>query len=224
MGRRFEDILSGTKIFAKSHKEITDYVIYLCQTNLPIYQKLVKYPHPKHCIRNIEGFIFCSLSVPYQLDNIFESGTMFGGSTYIWSTFFNDIKVTTIDLFYRKDTVVKLYELGNVNYIIGDGITVLPNLVSLTTGKNCAVFIDGPKGVSAVKLAIYLYKYENVKLIGIHDMNPENLRYKEAYHLWKLWDVPKFESWNQDFGNRFQQYFDPLGEKANQAVYVFKEQ
>jgi len=117
-----------------------------------------------------EGFCFCAFSKFFEVDLILESGVYNGLSTTIWSKFFRNIPIIAIDKNLREDAIQRFKLVGNVQLKEGDSENLLPILIKENSEKRIAIFIDGPKKLSAIILASKCLEFENVVLVGIHDL------------------------------------------------------
>lgn len=121
-------------------------------------------------ILNSEGFAFCALAEQLGVDLIVESGVCNGGSTTILGKYFTDIPIVSVDVVLKMEAVIRTSIFHNVTLATGDGNTLLPQMCELFADKKIAVLIDGPKGVNAITLAGKCFSYDNVVMVGIHDM------------------------------------------------------
>ena len=116
-----------------------------------------------------EGFAFCAFCKLYNIDMIIESGVYNGQSTLIWSKFFRDISIIAIDAELKTSTLEKFELNENVIFYNGNARNYLPRRIKENPEKRIAVFIDGPKGLTAIKLAKKCFAFDNVFMVGVHD-------------------------------------------------------
>lgn len=124
---------------------------------------------------NSEMLLFCALSKYLNVSGAIESGRARGNSTEIIARYFENspsVSVYSVEfLKYTSDSLIAMQRLygrySNLTLQYGNADFVLPRLCSSV--DNCTVFIDGPKGLYAIKLAVYLLKNPKVKAVFIHD-------------------------------------------------------
>lgn len=132
-------------------------------------------PYQNHGIMPMEAFALCKYIQDNKVTLILESGTAYGYSTEILGNIFPDIKIITIDTQQNYGNTVqtvtqnRLSYLDNVSCIIANSHTKLPDLIKKYSDEVIAVFIDGPKGNQAKKLALSCNEYSNVVFSGCHD-------------------------------------------------------
>ncbi|CAE8591517.1 unnamed protein product [Polarella glacialis] len=117
-----------------------------------------------------EAFAFTAFCHLHEVDLVLESGVYKGVSTEIWSLFAKD--VAAVDIFIPPEAEKRLQQRPNVQLEVGDGRTVLPMLLEQHAGRRAAVFIDGPKGELAIRLALSLVEHPQVAFVAMHDMEP----------------------------------------------------
>lgn len=115
-----------------------------------------------------EAFAFASFCHLHQVDLVAESGVYKGASTEMWSLFAKEVAAVDISLTQEAEQVAERHP--NVKLYTGDGQTLLPQL--LRQSARAAVFIDGPKGELAIRLALSLCELPQVAFVAIHDMGP----------------------------------------------------
>lgn len=118
-------------------------------------------------------FVFCK---ELNITTLLESGTARGYSIELLASVLPDINLITVENFQRKynyemPTKERLAHLTNIQFITGDGSTVLLEHAKNLTTENLGVFIDGPKGTEAVNLATQLKQFDNVKFVSCHDLH-----------------------------------------------------
>jgi hypothetical protein len=153
--------------------------------------KVLPLDYIKNGILLWEGFAFCALLDLFNIDMIIESGIAGGRSTEIFARYFNG-RIIAIDNadYYGLDrfnaTKSRLARYKNVTCLNADSIFVMPKLISQNPDKSIALFLDGPKGLKAMRLAQRCFAFPNVKFVGIHD------QCKESYHQLDRWDKTFF--------------------------------
>lgn len=136
-------------------------ILEALKSNHDNFKSKVDVPQTYTGILESEGYTFCTLCDLFKIERILESGTGEGRSTKIFSQYFDDVTIETID---RVDNL----NIPNVIKHVGNGITLLPKLLNRSKNKT-AVFIDGPKGQVAIDLAVRCLKEDHVSFVGIHD-------------------------------------------------------
>jgi len=138
-----------------------------------------------------EGFAFCALLDLFRIDMIIESGIAGGRSTEIFARYFKGpiIAIDNADYYGLErfnNTKSRLSRYKNVTCLNADSIFVMPKLISQNPNKSIALFIDGPKGLKAIRLSQRCFAFPNVKFVGIHD------QCKDSYHQLDRWDKTFF--------------------------------
>lgn len=118
-------------------------------------------------------YVFCK---ELNITTLLESGTARGYSIELLASAMPEIKMITVENFARKynyeiPTKDRLSHLSNIEFVTGDGVTVLQELAQKLTKENVGAFIDGPKDGEAISLATELKKYGNVKFVSCHDLH-----------------------------------------------------
>uniref|UniRef100_A0A7S4V9N6 Catechol O-methyltransferase n=1 Tax=Alexandrium monilatum TaxID=311494 RepID=A0A7S4V9N6_9DINO len=121
-----------------------------------------------------EAFAFAAFCRLHGVGAVLESGVYRGFSTEVWSLFAEE--VVAVDLFPGAEVLEaarqRLRRRANVRLVRGDGKAELPRLLEERSGARVAVFIDGPKGELAIRLALKLRGYPQVAFVAMHDMAP----------------------------------------------------
>lgn len=118
-----------------------------------------------------EGFAFCSFCELHNVDLIIESGIYGGQSTRIWSRFFKDIPIISVDKILKGEVIDEFKDVKNVTLVKADAKSFLPDYISKNPGKRIGVFIDGPKGEEAIQLLKKCFEIQNVFVAGMHDVH-----------------------------------------------------
>ena len=133
--------------------------------------------YKNHGIMPMEAFSLYKYCRDNKIDVLLESGTANGYSTELLGNLLPDVTIYTIDMtnLYgpdtQKNTQERLSYLSNVNFVIGDSVSILPKLIEQCKNNRIGVFIDGPKGNTALLLANEVIKYSNVLFVGCHDLH-----------------------------------------------------
>jgi len=117
-----------------------------------------------------EAFSFTSFCHLHGVDLVLESGVYKGMSTETWSLFARE--VIAMDIFVPPEAERRLQARPNVKLLTGDGRKLLPQLLDAHPSRTVAIFIDGPKGELAIRLALSLRTYPQVAFVAMHDMAP----------------------------------------------------
>lgn len=117
-----------------------------------------------------ELYLFTREVVAQGVDHIIESGIGYGGSTAYLDRLFPDVKITSID---RGSVVATRAAHPRIEFIKGDGRFEIPRAVHGSDGKRIGILIDGPKGWTAVKLAMRMLSNKKVRLVAVHDLQTE---------------------------------------------------
>merc|ERR1711865_464556 len=80
--------------------------------------------------------------------------------------------VVAIDIFLTPEARKRLSGRSNMQLLEGDGRRMLPDALGKYPGRVAAVFIDGPKGELAIRLALALREHPQVAFVAMHDMAP----------------------------------------------------
>jgi hypothetical protein len=119
-----------------------------------------------------EMFFLYISSLKIQPKRIIESGRARGQSTLILSTIFPKCEIISIEHDQNSEDVKiaaqRLKNQKNIKLLFGDATKLLPEI--LENGTSDIVLIDGPKEYKAIRLALDILKFKNVKKVFIHDM------------------------------------------------------
>ena len=119
-----------------------------------------------------EMFFLYISSLQTHPKRIIESGRARGQSTLILSTIFPKCEIISIEHDQNSEDVKiaaqRLKKQKNIKLLFGDATKLLPEI--LEHGTSDIVLIDGPKEYKAIRLALDILKFENVKKVFIHDM------------------------------------------------------
>lgn len=117
-----------------------------------------------------EAFAFAAFCHMHEVDLVAESGVYKGASTEIWSLFVQD--VVAVDIFITPEAEARLKTRGNIALLTGDGRRLLPQILDQQPDRKIGVFLDGPKGELAIRLALDLRQRKQVAFVALHDMAP----------------------------------------------------
>jgi hypothetical protein len=125
-----------------------------------------------------EMLMLCAVVNALGAEQIIESGRARGQSTEILARFasligigrFDSIEFDTLspDCAIAEERLRPLGQRVRLHY--GDAFELLPSLIY---GERCVLLIDGPKGPSALKLAVIAMKNRSVNGVFIHDVHKD---------------------------------------------------
>ncbi len=175
-------------------------------------------PWQPYSILTSEAYAICTMFDEYHCDAIIESGIALGRSAEIFARYFDDKSIISIDTASAYgDTVFRyakerLSIYDNLIVIKGDSNVLMPKYIRKYSNRRLGVFIDGPKGLKAINLAKKIIDYDNVVIVGIHDMNAKK-EYRNEMDLWErtffYTDDKKFRSKYRNLDRYdFSWYFD----------------
>lgn len=122
-----------------------------------------------------EMLFLIAVSKKLGIKRLIESGRAAGYSTEILARYYKNTDTVIDSIEYLKDTPdaaiaeKRLADVANPNVHLhyGDSFEVMPRVL---TDAPTAIFIDGPKGYDAIKLASDMLKHDAVKAVFIHDI------------------------------------------------------
>ena len=163
---------------------------FFLNNNGKVAEKVTQIPPTLDSILPSEAFAFVSFALKHKVDTVIESGAGYGGSLSFWCLFEEFKNVFSVDWQFRNEVreVVNNCESKynpeqqrQFHLLEDDGTIILPKLIEKIPKTNTiAIFIDGPKGCIAAKLASQLLnKNENVKVVGVHDVTLTSNTYRE---------------------------------------------
>ena len=122
-------------------------------------------------ISRSEAFAFCALCRLYGIDLVIDSGTGRGISSEYFARVL-DFVITIDNHIHYDDSLETSYSrlkhYDNILFIVGDSFRVIPFLLQTMKYERCAIFLDGPKGQNAFRLANEL----DIIFAGFHDATP----------------------------------------------------
>ena len=151
-------------------------IILACEKTLPRFKEtLAGEEYQLRGILNTEALLLVSLAEAFGVSLVVESGRARGYSTYLLAKYFKaenpklnvisiDLDDTSEDAKYSEE---KLKPFSNVSLVYGNANEVIEEQVT----EPCIVFIDGPKGDAAIKLAAELLQDDRVKAVLVHDLH-----------------------------------------------------
>lgn len=176
-------------------------IIEECKNNLPKFKEvLINTEYELRGIMPSESLLLGSIATLTNIELIIESGRARGYSTQILSGIFPNKNIVSIDLDNKSEDVKFsekiLKDKDNVELVYGDSNTIIKEKIT----KDCIVFIDGPKGVAALELAIDIIEDKRVKAICIHDLHKNTF----ARNLCEIFFNNTFFSDDLDFVHEFK--------------------
>ncbi len=168
-----------------------------------------------------ECFALCVMCDLLGIETYIESGVYKGQSLLSLRAYYDeDMVIHGIDFFYYNiphEAIVRGITISH-KYTVGDSNIILPEQISKNSQFSFGVFIDGPKGWDALKLAEKIIGYDNVKFIGIHDsylpFDTKDEHYKFRKHLennfntWSTDDVDFVRKYNYLDNTRWLEYLE----------------
>jgi len=144
-----------------------------CRKSLWKFQVMKKVEWRPRTILVSEALAVCAMCDLYDVNTFVESGVANARSTQIWAGYDNRrLDVWAIDKVLKKTAIDAMSTYQNARLIRADGnIEVLNQITRFAPciERRLGVFIDGPKGLQAVKLAMNAIKIPCVKFVGVHD-------------------------------------------------------
>jgi len=137
-----------------------------------------------------ECFALCIMCDLFNVETFIESGSYLGQSAFSLSKYFegkDSFLLMCFDIDLKTELRERLSKCRGQNYTEkGDSLKLIPPLCKNGNTKR-GVFIDGPKGWDALKLAEKVINYDQIKFIGIHDtylpVDENDDHYKFRKHL-----------------------------------------
>jgi hypothetical protein len=160
-------------------------------------------------ILNSEGLAFCAFADFYKSEMIIESGVCNAGSTIIWGKYFSNIPIVGIDTNISAAAAIRTCIYSNVVLLEGDGRKIVIDLIRQFSDKKISVFIDGPKNEQAIRLAEKCFGFDNVKMVGIHDVF--RYLYGKPTECRKIFDVVKLPNNGVKFCTDEEWFIDECG-------------
>lgn len=128
-------------------------------------------------VLNSEAALFAATCRRLGIEVIIESGRARAQSTTLISRLLPEAVIHSIESSSDSDAVFGIARLKNHPNVVlhqGDARRVAPRLLAAET-RRVALFIDGPKGLQAVRLAQKIIASNaQVLLVGIHDMHAKD--------------------------------------------------
>lgn len=138
-----------------------------------------------------EGFALCTMCDLYDVDAIVESGVRNGRSTNIMRRYLPKATMTVLDWEMSATSMHNLEHMGIVAYREDSMQSLLDHVESLKL-RRVGVFIDGPKGDEALKLAAECIRLPHVQFVGVHDL-PRLMDGRPYEARANLKRIPKFD-------------------------------
>jgi hypothetical protein len=144
-----------------------------CISSLPRFQeRVLPAAWSERGVLVSEGFALCTMCDAFDVELLIESGTYNGRSTKILAKYLDEgQQIKSIDVSIRPEAKRALAPYPHVELLEGDSRQLLPDLLVRGSGRSTAVFIDGPKGRAAVRLALRALDHPDVRFVAIHDLH-----------------------------------------------------
>lgn len=147
-------------------------------------------------VLNSEGACFAGLCRRLGVQNVVESGRARAQSTLLMAQLLPDVHIFSIESARDTDAqygVSRVQGLSNVTLMEGDARTLATGVLEGLKGPT-ALFLDGPKGKEAVRLAQQLVAdHEHVVLVGIHDMHRNDTTARGLPNISRHWFSHAFD-------------------------------
>lgn len=138
-----------------------------------------------------EGFALCTMCDLYGVDAIVESGVCNARSSKILRSHLPNLRMTAMDWAMSGETVEYLQSMRIVPRCANARNDLLACVDSQSSTK-VGVFIDGPKGDEALKLAAECIRLPHVQFVGVHDL-PRLMGGRPYEARRNLKRIPKFD-------------------------------
>jgi len=131
-----------------------------------------------------ELFIFSLICEILGCRKLIESGRARGVSTEVLSNYFEKTGLEIVSIDNRPSSAdakvaeKRVSNAPNVQLEYGDSTKIVPELANEET----AVLIDGPKGDTALQMAIHLLEEQNAPVVGVHDLSKDTF-YRQLSEL-----------------------------------------
>ena len=167
-----------------------------------------------------ECHAFLTMCKLLDVDVILESGMSRGNSTEIWAKNFHG-KIVTFENMkqdYHDDVVNRLspYDI-DINF--EDSNRGFKQKLKQLKDSRVAVFIDGPKDVHAVQLALESFKFSNVLFVGIHDVANPITKCRAHYGFMKYFKYHVLSTDELEFREKFAFLDDDISDPDGAWVY-----
>jgi len=172
---------------------LIDRVKQQCIKTVWLYRDMLPVKWAERSILVSEGLAVCAMCDLYGVKHLVESGTYYGRSALLFGNYDQGkLQIVTIDKHLHKQAEINLCMQQNVIKHQGDGNQAVLYFVKLKSSAKIGVFIDGPKGLRAVRLAQKCMAYPHVRFVGVHDChklskgkdNVTRLAMQEAGAVW----------------------------------------
>lgn len=122
-------------------------------------------PYIKKGIFYSELYLFLAVCREMGVRAILESGVRDGMSTHVLSAAFHGF-------IYSVDREFHIPAPGNVKFVRGDALDVIPSLLERHANSRVGILIDGPKGITALALKDACLTMPCTKVVAVHDVAP----------------------------------------------------
>ena len=187
-----------------------DAFLNLCEKNAATFQEAM---HDHKCHKAgafySESFAFLMFCKLYDIDVILESGMGRGTSTEIWARNFSG-PIVTCEINrkpHHEEVETRMSKYKNVEVNFGNSSSILDNAAKKYKNKKVALFIDGPKDMGAVDLALKLFKHDNIAFVGIHDVTNPVTKIRDNYGFMSKFEDHLLSTDEPEFREKFS-YLD----------------
>ena len=163
--------VSGSVLSGVEHVFVTQ----LTPWDLTKYAVTRKGPWPS------ELFLLIALAAQAQVTRWIESGTCWGQSMeMLWRGTADLRELVTIEKDPALEKAIRwridaISGRGRIRLMVGDGCDAVVTALDEAPEERTAVFLDGPKSVTAVELALAALQRPGVQFVAMHDMYPSTL-------------------------------------------------
>jgi hypothetical protein len=167
-----------------------------CKLTLPAFRnRVLPIEWMPRGILTSEGLAFCAMGDLYHINAVFESGVAEGRSTEMWAKHWPRTQILASDLKWPSPQRRKVLQDLGVHLFQQDTTRIMCASLASRKHSRIGVFIDGPKGEAAVKLAVECMAFDCVKFVGVHDLSQKLNRTER-----QLFDAVPLLKWYTDEG------------------------
>jgi hypothetical protein len=131
----------------------------------------------------------------WKITDVVESGVCNGRSTEMWARYLPNVPITACDWKISPAAERMRDTYDNVYLLKGDAEKLLVPYLCAIEGQ-VGVFIDGPKGAEAVRLAMLCMDLANVQFVGVHDM--AKLLHGKPHAARAMFEALPYDKWFTD--------------------------
>lgn len=168
-----------------------------------------------------ECHAFLSMCKMMDVDVILESGMARGNSTEIWARNFSG-KIITFEQTksdYHDEVTERLSAYDNVEVNFQDSNVGFVEKIKQYPKSRIAIFIDGPKDIPAVQLAMRSFEFENVLFAGIHDISNPITKCRPNYGFMRHFKYHVLSTDEPSYRENFSYLDDEISDNSGAWVY-----